>query len=173
MKEELELTQGINWEQEENLEEIEIDDLELSDQEEEQEDDEEEEVEPVNRKTAPKLLAERKKLKTENSTLKQRLSELEFKAEVNDLKAKYWEINVDSFKEFRTKSEYMNLPLEDAIVLFKNKQPKEERPSNIGIVGSKWTPTQKYITMASLSTLSQSQYDKARQLIDEWKLFLK
>ena len=172
--EELELSQSTNWEQEENLEEIDTDDLDnISTEEEQEEYEEEQETETVNKRNAPKLLAERKKLKNENYTLKQRLSELEFKAEIAELKAEYWEINVDELKEFMTESNYNSLPLKDVMILYQAKKPKEDKPSNMWMVWTKWIPATKYITAEKLSQLNQVQYNNARQLIDEWKLFIK
>ena len=179
MTDETMLSEGTNSEQqEENLVEIEsLDELDFEENQDTQEFEEvsepEEEPQQVNAKTAPKLLKERKELKNENQTLKQRLAELEFKAEVWELKAKYWDIDVDWLKEFKTQSQYNNLSLEDAYVLYKAKQPKEERQSNLWVVWSKWVPLVKYISYDRLWTLSQAEYDRARDLISQWKLQIK
>jgi len=173
------LAGGTNPQQEENLEEIEITEEEIDLALDEVQEEEEEKIEPpiVNKDNAPKLLKERKELKNENLSLKEEVALLRFENDLVKLEKQYWDVNVEELKEFKEQPQYKSLPLEDVYLLYKAKQPKEERRQSMWVVGTRWTPIVKYITSDKLddiaSNKSQEEYNKVREMISAWKLYIK
>lgn len=114
-----------------------------------------------------------KKLLAERTQLKGKVTELETKLALSELTKQHWEIDQEAVLALKT--QYPTLPLEDAVILWKSKQPKPEvarRTSSM--VGSEARNLDtRSITNAELAKLDQNLYNLAVEKIQKWQLVVK